>query len=282
MNIFSNYSKTAFLLGALSALLILIAYLFGGDASIIPMLLISVSLNLAIYFYSDRVAIASAKAKKAQRSQFKDLYRSMEKLSVAFDIPTPELYISPERTPNAFATGRNPSNAVVCLTQGLIDTLPLQEIEGVIAHEMSHIKNRDTLIATMAAVIASIVSTIPRMAIWFGSGSRDNDSSDGIAQLITIILAPFLAMLLQLAITRSREYSADEMAARNMGSALPLAHALRTISTSTNSSPTLRQDPVFASLYISSPKQKQNKLSEIFSTHLPTEKRIERLMSLQF
>jgi heat shock protein HtpX len=271
----SDYIKTIFLLGILSVFIILIGSFFGGRQGLWIAFIFSLLLNGVAYFFSDKIALKSSRAKPLDKSQHSRIYQMVEDLSRNLKIPVPKLYIIPSRQANAFATGRNPKNASVAVTEGILDILTEEELKGVLAHELGHVKNRDILIATVAAVLASSLAFISRIGLYSGSGDRRGGG--GLA-LILAILAPFAGLLIQSAISREREYEADETGAKTIGRGDTLARALRKIHDSAKRSP-MNINPAFSSLYISNPLGAGN-LTSLFSTHPPVEKRVERLRKL--
>jgi heat shock protein HtpX len=272
MNKLSNYLKTAILLSALSALLISLGYYAGGGTGLVFAFIFSLIINLASFWFSDKIALKMAGAQEVSPDQLPKIREDLKKLSHKFDIPVPELYISNSEQPNAFATGRNPDNSAVCVTKGLIRDLDRNEVKGVIAHELAHIKNRDVLIATVAVVLASSVSFLVRGIALFGGGDRDRNP---LFDLLLLITAPLIAVIIQLAISRSREYSADESAAKILGNGMPLANALKKISYASKKQP-MDINPSLNSLFIANPLSGRS-LSRLFSTHPPVEDRIKRL-----
>src|SRR5215475_8855809 len=201
--------RTAFLLTALTLVLLLLGNAFGGPNGMKMALGFAVVMNAFAYFFSDKIALWSSGAKPVSREALPRLYEVMERLAAKANLPVPELYIVPEAAPNAFATGRNPRHASVAVTEGLLQLMNDEELEGVIAHELSHVRNYDILISSVAATIAGAISWVSYRARWFGGGDRDRGGG-GILGLVLLILAPFAAMLLQLMLSRQREYSADE------------------------------------------------------------------------
>jgi heat shock protein HtpX len=276
-----NYLKTTILLVALAALLIWIGDLIGGLNGAMTAFIFALILNLGSFWFSDKIVLAMYRAKELPEEQFKEIYHIVKKLAAKANIPTPKVYLAPIDAPNAFATGRNPQNAVVCVTRGILNILDREQLEGVIAHEMSHIKNRDTLIMTVAAALASAIMMLARWAMIFGGGSdRSERGRNGniIALLAISILAPLAAMLVQLAISRSREYGADARGAQLIGSGDGLASALRKLD---EAAPHYRMNaaPQTAHLFIVNPLR-GNFIASLFSTHPPVEKRIERLRTM--
>lgn len=269
--------KTLLLLGTLSALFVAVGYSIGGPDQAWVFFFISLAINIGAYWWSESIALRMAGAKSLERGQIPGLYDDLESLCQRMGIPMPKVYYAPARQANAFATGRNPRHSSICFTQGILGLLDREELMAVAGHELSHIKNRDVLIVTIAAVLASAISGIGRMAFWFG-GSRDNHRSNEAAGLLMIIFAPIAALLLQMAISRQREFAADESGARATYQPQALARALEKIDHSVNMAP-LPVNPAIASLYIENPLKLSGILS-LFSTHPPTAQRVERLQKL--
>lgn len=275
----SSYVKTALLLSALTALLITLGYVIGGRGGLVIMLFISLLVNFISFFFSDKIALAMSGARQISESEYPKIFALTRELTGRMGIPMPRLYISNAIQPNAFATGRNPKNSAVCFTSGLLSNLPEDEIRGVLAHELAHIKNRDVLVSTIAAVIAGTISSITDFLMFSAIfGGSDDDSPNPIASLILIITAPIIAVILQLAISRSREYLADETAAKYTKDPEGLANALVRIESIARQAP-MQVNSAMASLYIQNPFILRG-AAELFSTHPPTTKRVERLLNL--
>ncbi len=278
-----NQLKTVALLGVLSAVLIAV----GGALS--PSYLwvfgaIAVAMNLGSYFYSDKIVLAMNRARPVDRRQAPGLYRMVEEVATTAGVPTPRVYIVEDDAPNAFATGRNPEHGVVAVTTGIMRILDERELRGVIAHEIAHIKNRDILIGSVAAMMASVVTMVASVARWgliLGGLSRDDEGSSGLEVLVLAIVAPIAATLVQLGISRSREYHADASGASFTGDPLALASALARLERGNERfhSNAMDHAPATASLYISNPLSGRQVMSW-FSTHPPTAERIRRLQSL--
>jgi heat shock protein HtpX len=282
MTIFTNALKTAMLLGLMMGLCLGVGWVFGRGNGMFIGLLIGGGMSFFSYFFSDKLALMSVGAKQVTREEAPELYEMTARLAERAKIPMPRLYYSPEPAPNAFATGRNPKNGVVCVTAGLMNMMDKSELEGVIAHELAHIKHRDILIATIAAVIAGAISHLAYMMIWFGGGDRDNrDNPLGIiGVLLSIILAPIAAMLIQMAISRSREYSADARGAELCGSPAGLINALKKLEIGNQRIP-MNVNPAERHMFIVMPLSgKAEGLMGLFHTHPPTEKRIANLIAL--
>jgi heat shock protein HtpX len=277
-----NQFKTAFLVVALTVLLVLVGQLWLGTTGMVLFLGIAIVMNGVAYWYSDRIALASAQAQEVAPADAPMLYRLADRLAVQYGVPRPRVYVSPDPSPNAFATGRNPSHAAICVNQGLLRILDEEEVYGVLAHEFGHVRNRDILISSVVAVLAGTITLIAQVAQWgmmFGGyGGRDdrNQGAGGaIAGLLMIILAPIAALLIQLAVSRSREFQADRTGAEVSGDPMALASALRKLERATQAVPSQTAQPAFAHLYIVNPLS--GGLSGLFSTHPPIEERIRRL-----
>lgn len=280
-----NRIKTYFLLGVLTIIFVWIGGFF-GKSGMITALIFAFLLNWISYFFSDKIVLAMYRAKEVKENEEPYLHKMVGELSQIAGIPKPKVYIINSPTPNAFATGRNPENAVVALTTGIIELLDENELKGVISHELTHIKNRDILIATISATIAGAITFLARMLqymAYFGSFSNDNRRQGNIFQLFAIllfaILAPIAALIVQLAISRSREYLADEDGAKISGNPLYLANALRKLSYGVRRYPMNTANPATSHLFIVSPFSGKN-IFNLFSTHPPIEERIKRLESM--
>ena len=273
-----NQLKTAVLLVALTVLLVLIGRLWLGPSGTVLFLLFAIVMNGVAYWFSDRIALASARAREVTPQEAPMLYRLADRLAVQYGVPRPKVYVSPDPSPNAFATGRNPHHAAICVNQGLLQILDEEELYGVLAHEFGHVKNRDILISSVVAVIAGTITTIAQVGLWFGGGRDDRQQSPlgGVVALLMLILAPIAALLIQLAISRSREYQADRTGAEVSGDPLALASALRKLERATQVVPSQTASPAFAHLYIVNPLHGQS-FAGLFSTHPPIEDRIRRL-----
>ena len=278
-----NRVKTAMLLATLTALLIWVGQALGGQQGLIMGLGFAIVMNIGSYWYSDKIVLRMYGAQEVDEAQAPELYSIVRNLAQAGQIPMPKVYIIPEEAPNAFATGRNPEHAAVAVTQGLLRLLTRDEIAGVLAHELGHVKNRDTLIMVVAATIGGAISMIANIAQWgliFGGGrSNDDEGSHPAAALIGIIVAPIAAMLIQMAISRSREFLADEQGARLSGNPLALASALRKIQGYAQQAPMHHGGPATAHLFIINPFSGAA-MAKLFSTHPPTEERIARLQAM--
>jgi heat shock protein HtpX len=271
--------KTAFLLTALTLLLLFVGETFGGRNGLELGLVIAVVMNGVAYFFSDKIALMSSGARPISREQSPRLYAVMERLAAKANLPVPKLYMIPQPAPNAFATGRNPSHASVAVTQGLMQLMNDDELEGVIAHELSHVRNYDILTSSIAATIAGAVTFIARMGFWFGGGDRDREGGGGIVGLLMLILAPIGAMLLQLGISRQREYQADASGATMVGHPYGLISALQKLGAYNKQIP-MDVPQTTASLFIVAPLTGRQIFSSMFSTHPPLADRIARLQSM--
>lgn len=278
---FTNTFKTTILLAFLGAVFMGVGAIFGTGG-----LVLGAGLGLlfvgGMYWFSDKIAVASARAKPVSREEAPRLYEIVEDLARRDDIPMPRLYVSPEQQPNAFATGRGPKKAVVCCTQGILQVLDDDELRGVLAHEMSHVRNRDILIGSVAAAVAMAITFIARIALFsaiFGGG--DDEGGGNIFGLLAMaILAPIAAGLLQMALSRSREYQADASGAHLIGEGEPLARALQKIEAAAKRTP-MDVNPAEATAYIVNPLTgRKVNFANLFSTHPPTEERIARLREL--
>jgi heat shock protein HtpX len=276
--------RTTFLLTALTLVLITIGAYFGGRNGMTLALLIAAVLNAIAYFFSDKIALMSSGAQPVTREQLPRLYEVMERLAAKANLPVPKLYVVPEAAPNAFATGRNPSHASVAVTEGLLQLMTDDELEGVIAHELSHVRNYDILISSIAATLAGAITYLAQMGRWasfFGYGSRDDrEGGGGLAGILMLILAPFAAFLLQLGISRQREYSADATGARMVGQPYGLISALQKLGAYNKQIPTTALPPTTAALCIVKPMFGSGILSSLFSTHPPLEDRIAALREM--
>ena len=276
MGIFVNNMKTAVLLAALLGLCMLVGRAIGGPYGMVLGFLFGGLGNLVAYFFSDRIALASMGAQPVTRQDAPELVDAVARLAERAGLPTPRVYVCPQQAPNAFATGRNPSHAVVCVTSGMLERFPMQEIEAVLAHELGHVKHRDMLIATVAATIAGMISYAGYMLMWYGGGRSRDDRGGGLGALLMVILAPIAAAIIQLAISRQREYAADAYSGEITGNPLHLAAALRRLDSANQQVP-MDGQPAYQSLFIVQPLSARSGLGLLFSTHPPIEKRIAAL-----
>lgn len=275
-----NTFKTAFLLTALTLLLLFIGRIFGGPNGMLIALIFAAIMNFVSYFYSDKIALAMYRARPVTREELPRAYQIVERLTQKIGIPMPKMYVLPTDSPNAFATGRNPEHASVAVTQGILNLLNDEELEGVLAHELGHVRNRDILISSIAATVAGAITYLAEIARWgmiFGGYERDRDNrgGGGFAALFMLILAPIAAFMIQLAVSRSREYQADATGAHFTGNPYALASALAKLDAYSKRLP-LQATPSTAHLFIVQPFLGMN-LGSLFSTHPPIAKRIERL-----
>lgn len=283
-----NNLKTTILLAALTGLLLVFGEAMGGQRGMELALVLAAVMNLGSYFFSDKIALATSGAQPISREENPRIYQIVERLAGKANVPVPKIYFIPTDSPNAFATGRNPNHASVAVTRGILEICDDQEIEGVLAHELGHVRNRDILISAVVATVAGAVTLLARMAYWgelfAGFGGRDNDGEGGggvISALAMLILAPLAATLIQLAISRSREYEADHTGAEITGNPMGLARALDKIDKYSKQIP-MQVSPSMAHIYCAQPLTSGQFLSGLFSTHPPIPKRIERLIGRDF
>ena len=276
-----NTFKTAFLLTALTLLLMFIGRAFGGQNGMFLALIFAAIMNFVSYFFSDKIALAMYRAQPVTREQLPRVYQIVERLTQKLGLPMPKMYVIPNDSPNAFATGRNPRHASVAVTQGILNLLNDEELEGVLAHELGHVNNRDILISSVAATLAGAITMLANMAKWgmifggFGGRDREDRGGGGLAALFMIIVAPVAAMLIQLAVSRSREYQADASGAHLTGNPYALASALQKLDAYSRRLP-MQASPSTAHLFIIQPFLGMS-FGSLFSTHPPIAKRIERL-----
>jgi heat shock protein HtpX len=271
--------RTGAILILLSVLLVMAGGALGGRGGMEIALIIAALINFVSYFFSDKIALASSGAQPVSREQLPRLYQVVERLAGKANIPVPKLYVVPDAAPNAFATGRNPNNASVAVTEGLLQIMNDDELEGVIAHELSHVRNYDILTSSIAATVAGAVTYIARWGFFFG-GERDDDRGGGLSLLLMAFLAPFAALLLQLFLSRTREYAADETGARMVGQPYGLISALEKLGAYNKRIPTSAISPSTSSLCIVKPLFGGGTLSSLFSTHPPLEDRIATLKQM--
>lgn len=280
-----NQLKTVVLLGALTALLLWVGQLFGGTGGLTLAFIIVLAMNGVMYFYSDKIVLMMYRAKEVKSSQAPKLYKMVKEICQSAGLPMPKLYIIPTQTPNAFATGRNPNHAAVACTEGILQLLNDDELKGVLAHEVSHIKNRDILIQTIASTIAGVISYVATMVRWTalfgGYGGRDNNRGSGLELLVLAVLTPLVAMIIQLAISRSREYLADETGAKLVKNSHGLKNALLKLEQGVKHNPLRFGNASTANMFIVNPF-KADFIVQILSTHPPVKERVRRLESLKF
>jgi heat shock protein HtpX len=276
-----NMFKTAFLLTAMTLLLMCFGRYFGGENGMLLALAFAAVMNFVSYFYSDKIALAAYRAQPVTREQLPRAYAAVERLTQKIGIPMPKIYVIPSESPNAFATGRNPGHASVAVTHGILGLLNDEELEGVLAHELGHVNNRDILISSVAATIAGAITMLASMGRWamlfggFGGRDRDRSGGGGLGALIMLIVAPVAATLIQLAVSRSREFQADATGAHYTGNPYALASALQKLDAFSRRVP-MQASPSTAHLFIIQPLLGMN-FGSLFSTHPPIAQRIERL-----
>lgn len=273
-----NNFKTVLFLGALTGLILFAGHLIGGRTGVIIALGIAAVTNFVSYFFSDKIALMSMRAHEVGPDH--ELYQITAQLAQRANMPMPRVYVAPTDAPNAFATGRNPKNAAVCATEGLLRILDRNEVAGVMAHELAHVKHRDILISTIAATIAGAISSIAYMGMWFGGSSSDDEEGGGsnpLVALLILILGPIAAALIQMAISRSREYNADTEGARIAGDPMYLASALEKLHLFSQRIP-LETNPAYNGMFIVEPLNPLRSVANLFATHPPMEKRLMNLI----
>ncbi len=279
-----NTMKTTLLLGGLTGLLMLIGGYFGGQSGVVLAFIFALVMNFGSYWFSDKIILRMYHAQEVSETQARELFALVKNLALKANLPMPRVYIIPEDTPNAFATGRDEHHAVVAVTEGILRILDREELEGVIAHELAHIRNKDMLISSIAATLAGAIVMLANMAQWaaiFGGGSRDREDDGGgtIGLIAMAILAPIAATIIQMAISRSREYDADASGASISGKPYGLASALEKLSRASQAVP-LAASPATAHLFIVNPLTGKS-LMNLFSTHPPLEERVARLRTMK-
>lgn len=277
-----NTLKTTILLTGLTLILVLAGEYFGGESGALMAFAIAAIMNFVSYFYSDKMALAMYRAQPVTREELPRIYAVVERLAGRANIPMPKIYVIPTDSPNAFATGRNPQHASVAVTHGILALLNDEELEGVLAHELGHVRNRDILTSSIAATLAGAITILARMAFWFGAmagmgGGRRDREGGGLGAIFMLLLAPFAAMLIRLWVSRTREYEADASGAHLTGNPYALASALEKISAVSRQVPLLAS-PNSAHLFIIAPLLSGATFASLFSTHPPVQKRIERLI----
>lgn len=278
-----NNLKTVALLAFMTTLLWLVgATLFGGNGNGFWIgMVIAVAFNVLAYFFSDKLALAASRARPVTEEELPQVYAIVRRLALQKNMPEPRIYIMDSPQPNAFATGRSPKKAAVAVTTGILEVLSVDELEGVLAHELAHVSNRDILISSIAAMIAAALTMLARMAFWFGGGNNRESPLGAIGAILSLIVAPIAAMLIRLAISRTREFQADETGAETTGRPMMLASALEKISAGTARIP-MNVNPATAQLFIDNPMKSVRGagMMRLLSTHPPTEERIERLAAM--
>lgn len=279
----NNVLKTTFLLSLLTILLVIMGGAIGGQGGMIIAFLLAAAMNFGSYWFSDKIVLRMYNAHQVSRAEHPAFYGMIERLAARANLPMPKVYIIPDDSPNAFATGRNPQNAAVAATEGVLRILTPEELEGVMAHELAHVKNRDILISSIAATFAGAISMIGNMLQWgamLGAGRSEDDEGGGIGGMVgslaMAIIAPIAAMMIQMAVSRSREYLADASGAEICGRPLALADALRKLHTSSQAIPMLDARPATAHMFIVNPLT-GGSFMKLFSTHPPMEERIAKL-----
>jgi len=284
MSAITNQLKTVVLLGALSGLMLLVGYLMGGFNGLSIGLAFALIMNIGSYWFSDKIVLMMYRAKEATEKEQPELYKIVREVTHLANIPMPKVYIIPTDSPNAFATGRSPKHAAVACTEGIMKILSKDELKGVIAHEISHIKNRDILIQTIAATIAAVISYaafVVRFGAIFGGYGGDRDNRNNLVELLALaILAPLTATIIQLAISRSREYLADETGAKTIHNPMALASALEKLEKTAKTNPLRFGNPQTSSMFIVNPFSATSLLA-LFSTHPPMKERIKRLREMR-
>lgn len=276
-----NSIKTVGLMTLLTVLLVLAGDYLGGVGGAQIFFLFALVMNLGSYWFSDKIVLKMYRAQPVTEQQAPELVGVVKKLAREAELPMPKVYITPQQTPNAFATGRNPAHAAVAVTQGILNILSLQELEGVLAHELAHVKNRDILIGTIAATIAGAITMLASIARWtalFGGLGGDDDDGGAIGAIVMMILAPIAALLIQMAISRSREYQADATGAKICRAPLALANALEKLDAKSRQIP-MQANPATAHMFIVNPLSGKS-LMNLFSTHPPMGERVRRLQEI--
>jgi len=280
-----NRTRTFLLMAALTALFLWAGHAFGGQGGLMLALGLAAIMNFGTYWFSDRIVLRMHGAQEVPEHAAPGLHQMVRRLAMRANVPVPKLYVIDEESPNAFATGRDPAHAAVAVTQGLLRVLDREEVEGVLAHEIAHVQNRDTLVMAVAATLAGALSTLANMAMWAGMLGGNRSEGDGenepgpFAGLLGVLVAPFAAMLIQMAISRSREFVADEYGARLSGNPAALATALKKIEAVSHRAPMETGSPATAHMFILNPFS-GNGLIQLFSTHPSTEVRVARLMEM--
>ncbi len=278
-----NMLKTMLLMFILTSILLVAGQMLGGPTGVVIALVFAIGMNFFSYWFSDKIVLRMYRGQEVSRNEAPELHEIVEKLARRAEIPMPKVYILPSNSPNAFATGRNPNHAAVAVTQGLMRTLNRDELEGVLAHELGHVLHRDILIGTIAGTMAGAISMLASMAQWamiFGGGDDEDNPFGFIGLLVGMIVLPIAAMLVQMAVSRSREFAADERAGELTGKPKALADALRKITATAQAIPMQEAGQATAHMFIANPLSGQN-MAQLFSTHPDPEERIRRLMEQQ-
>ncbi len=279
-----NTLKTVFFMTLMTVILLFIGSMLGGQQGLIMAFGVSLLMNFISYWFSDKIVLMMYRAKEVTEAEAPRLYSLVARVASQAQLPMPRVYIIPQDTPNAFATGRNPQHAAVAATEGILRILSEDELEGVIAHEFAHIKHRDILTGTIVATMVGTITMLARMAGWammFGGGGRDDDRrGNGLGELALLILAPIAAVLVQMAVSRSREFAADEGGARITGRPLSLANALKKLERGVEQIPAQSASPATAHMFIVNPLRGGGGVMKLFMTHPPVEERVQRLQSL--
>jgi heat shock protein HtpX len=279
---FLTQARTWIIISALTALFVGLGYIFGGSAGLLLFAGIAIVFNFVMFWYSDKLALKTSRARPLEESEAPQLYQDVREIAERAGVPMPRVYLIPSEQPNAFATGRSPKKAAVAVTEGLLRYLPREQVRAVLAHELAHVANRDILVTTIAAMIGAAIAAIANIlqfSMFFGGGDdEDNNPLGIIGVLVAVIVAPLAATILQLAVSRQREYLADATAAQYLGEGRPLAEALQTLQRGTQAVP-MNVNPATEPLYIANPLSGRG-MSALFSTHPPMEERIRRLQEL--
>lgn len=272
-----NYLKTGLIMVLMAAIFLAVGALLGGKSGLVMALFISLAFNFGMYWFGANLALSFARARPLEPHEAPWLVQANEEICRKAGIPTVPLYLSPDPQPNAFACGRGPGAASICVNAGLLNNMSQREVIGVLAHEIAHVKNRDTLTMTIVAAMASAIMFLSRFALFFGS--NDRQGGNALAEILLFILGPIAAMLIQLWVSRVREFEADKTAALFLGDPHPLADALETLERGTQAIPAHTGDPAVAHMYIANPFSGRG-LAALFSTHPPIEERVRRLRSM--
>jgi heat shock protein HtpX len=278
---FMTQARTWLIISGLTALFVGLGYMFGGSSGLLLFALIAIVFNFVMFWFSDRLALKSSRARPLEQSEAPELYQDVREIAERAGVPMPRLFLVPSEQPNAFATGRSPKKAAVAVTEGLLRYLPREQVKAVLAHEMAHVANRDILVTTIAAMIGAAIAAIANIlqfSMFFGGDDDDNNPLGILGVLVAVVVAPLAAMILQLAVSRQREYLADATAAQYLGEGRPLAEALQTLQRGVEAVP-MNVNPATEPLYIANPLSGRG-MSALFSTHPPMEERIRRLREL--